>query len=103
MDQEVAVPLTALTGNKTLLLHKWEVHSVPSTLHNFPHMTLIIVIDLAVLTKIASTGTTFDHKKALSTGVSKACIGAEIRKGLLDCDYLLLPRSRMAWQIRARY
>ncbi|PLW37368.1 hypothetical protein PCANC_19643 [Puccinia coronata f. sp. avenae] len=62
---EVVKP-TALSGDKTLLLH--------------PKRKLY----LDVLTEIASAKTTFEHKNALLTGAGKANIGVEILKGLLS-------------------
>jgi len=71
--------LAALSADKTPLLHlkrrtgtAWEYSSNLTSVY------------LDILTEIATSGTTFEGKNALLTGVGKGSIGVEVLKGLLS-------------------
>ena len=70
---------TAVPEDKMPLLHlKRKVG------HEFQYSSKLTSLYLDILKEIATSGTTFEHKNALLTGVGKASIGVEIVKGLLS-------------------
>jgi fatty acid synthase subunit alpha len=70
---------TAVPEDKMPLLHlKRKVGN------DWAYSTKLTSLYLDILKEIATSGTTFEHKNALLTGVGKASIGVEIVKGLLS-------------------
>ncbi|EGF99218.1 uncharacterized protein MELLADRAFT_112919 [Melampsora larici-populina 98AG31] len=80
--QPVQAEPTARSSDETPLLHlKLRVSD-----HNWVYSSKLTTLYLDVLTEIASAGSTFEHEKALHTGIGKGSIQVEILKGLLSGD-----------------